>query len=217
MRWNLAWILLLISLLVIGSVASAMPNVRVLALFKDKALFEIDGKRRLLVKGKRSPEGVVLVTSSSLKAVVEFDGVEHALTPKMRIGGGYKKARSQEVRILRDSKGHFRTSGTINGRTISFLVDTGATSVAMSESHARQIGLNYKKDGTPAKALTASGESAAYQIQLKSVSVGGIRKQNVRAIVVKGNGPGEVLLGMSFLKGLDMNNQGNLMVLKKIR
>ena len=208
---------LFLLLMIVAVSAFCMPQVRVLALFKDKAMLEIDGNRRLLVKGKSSPEGVMLISSSGLKAVVEFAGERHTLTPQMRIGGGYRAPRSRETRIVRDNSGHFRTSGTINGQPVSFLVDTGATSVAMSELHAKRLGIQYELEGQPIRTMTASGVAEAFQVQLKSVTVGSIRRLNVTGVVVKGNSPAQVLLGMSFLNGLEMKNQGNVMVLKKVR
>jgi aspartyl protease family protein len=213
MRWNFALIPLLL-MPAIGFAASEMPDIRVLALFKDKAMFEINGYRCMLVKGKRSPEGVLLVSSSGLQAVVEYDGEQHTLKPEMRIGGSYKAPISKVYRIVRDNSGHFRTPGTINGRPVLFLVDTGATNVAMSETQARSLGINYEFEGQPTMTGTASGVAQAYQVQLQSVAVGNIRKFNVKGLVVKGNSPTQVLLGMSFLNGIEMKNQGNVMVLE---
>ena len=214
MKRILLWLLPLIFVLS-GQVQAQMPEIRVLALFKNKALFEIDGNRRLLIKDQRSDEGILLVSSNGLRAVVEYEGEQHSLTPKMRIGGSYRVARSQEFRIVRDNSGHFRTAGTINGLPVPFLVDTGATSVAMSEVQARKLGIDYEVAGQMISTRTASGIAPAYLITLKQVSVGSIKKSNVRGIVVKGNSPAEVLLGMSFLNGLEMQNSGNILLLKR--
>ena len=159
----------------------------------------------------------MLISSSSLKAVLEFAGERHTLQPRMRIGSGYKAPRSRETRIVRDNSGHFRTSGSINGLPVSFLVDTGATSVAMSEPQAKRLGIQYELEGQSIRTSTASGVAQAYLVQSRSVTVGSIRRSNVQGVVVKGNSPRQVLLGMSFLNGLEMSNQGNVMVLKEMR
>ncbi|MBU0499951.1 MAG: TIGR02281 family clan AA aspartic protease [Gammaproteobacteria bacterium] len=204
---------LLIPLFLSIAPVQAAPEMRVLALFKDKAMLEIDGNRRLLVKDTPSPEGVLLISSNGLKAVVAVGGEQFTLTPQMRIGSGYKAARSREIRIVRDNSGHFRTQGTINGQPVAFLVDTGATGVAMSEPQARRLGIPFELEGKPMLTQTASGVAEAYSITLDSVSVGEIRQRNVRGVVVRGSSPTQVLLGMSFLNNLEMRNQGNLMVL----
>lgn len=204
---------LLVPLLLFVAPLQAAPEMRVLALFKDKAMLEIDGSRRLLVKDVPSPEGVSLISSNGLKAVVEVDGEQFTLTPQMRIGGSYKAARSKETRIVRDNTGHFRTQGAINGQPVDFLVDTGASGVAMSEPQARRLGIPFELEGKPMMAQTASGVAEGYSVTLNSVTVGEIRQQNVKGMVVKGNSPAQVLLGMSFLNNLEMRNQGNMMIL----
>ncbi len=193
----------------------AEPTIRVMALFKDKALFEIDGQRRLLKAGQESPEGVRLLRSNGLRAEVEVEGRQHILTPKARIGGNYVKPKSKDYRIVRGNDGHFRTQGQINGRSVDFMVDTGASTVAMSESTARRLNISYIGKGTPMVSQTASGLVRSYRVKLDSVTIGGIALHHVDGSVIEGNAPPEVLLGMSFLNQLDMQNQGNVLLLQQ--
>ena len=195
----------------------AAPTMRVLALFKDKAMIEIDGKRRLLVKGKRSPEGVKLLSSSGLRALVEVGGRQITLEPKSRIGSNYAVRKSREVRIVRGADSHFRINGTINGKAVTFLVDTGATNIGMGEAEARRLNIPFELKGTPSRTITASGIVPSYSVMLDSVSVGEIRQRNVRAGVIKGNNSREILLGMSFLNNLELQQSGNIMLLKDTR
>lgn len=206
-------LILVVSLLLVSVLSQAAPSMRVLALFPDKAMLEIDGKQRLLVRDKPSPEGVLLISSNGRKAVVRVGDEEFELAPEMRVGGGYRPPRTRELRIVRDGTGHFRTHGTINGQPVTFLVDTGATGVALSEVLARRLGIPYEIKGDAMLTQTASGLAQAYSIALDSVTVGEIRQHNVRGIVVRGNSPAQVLLGMSFLNNLEMRNQGNMMIL----
>jgi aspartyl protease family protein len=193
----------------------AEPTVRVLALFKDKAMFDIDGKRRLLKMGQESPEGVKLIRSNGLRAEIEVAGKRHILTPKAHIGGHYTKPKSRDFRIVRDNNGHFMAKGRINGQPVNFLVDTGATRVAMSEKTARSLNIPYIRKGRPSISQTASGLAKTYQLKLDSVSLGGIKLQNVEGSVLEGGFPQEVLLGMSFLNRLEIQNQGNVLLIRK--
>lgn len=101
----------------------------------------------------------------------------------------------------------------VNGVGLPFLVDTGATQVALDIAMARRIGLNF--EGTPAMANTANGPVRAWRVKLDSVSLGPIAQYNVDATVVDGPGIGPGLLGMSFLSRLEMKREGETMVLTK--
>ncbi|QFY88365.1 TIGR02281 family clan AA aspartic protease [Magnetovirga frankeli] len=205
-------------LLLLGGFASAtlaQPQIRVLALFTDKAMLEIDGKRHLLKKGKASPEGVRLISANSREARLSLDGKEFVLSPQARISANYAQAARAEHRIVRDNSGHFRTAGRINGQATSFLVDTGATGVAISSVEADRLGLDFKKRGKPMLAQTASGVVKSYGMVLDRVSVGGIELRHVNGVVLEGTSPPQALLGMSFLGNLEVSHQGNLMLLRK--
>ncbi len=193
----------------------AEPTIRVLALFSDKAMLEIDGKRRLLSKGKSSPEGVLLLSANSREARIQVNGTELTLSPKARISGSYAQSEAVEHRIVRDNSGHFRTSGRINGQSISFLVDTGATGVSINSEEAQRLGIDFQGEGRPMMAQTASGVVKSYGVMLERVSVGGIELRDVAGVVVEGSSPPQALLGMSFLGNLEVSHQGNLMLLKK--
>jgi aspartyl protease family protein len=198
-----------------GSMALAAPQIRVLALFTDKAMLEIDGKRHLLQKGKTSPEGVRLISANGREARLSLEGKEFVLSPQARISANYAPAAPSEHRIVRDDSGHFRTIGRINGQSTRFLVDTGATGVAMSSVEAERLGLDFKGRGKPMLAQTASGVVKSYGMMLESVAVGSIELRNVAGVVVEGSSPPQVLLGMSFLGNLEVSHQGNLMLLRQ--
>ncbi len=107
----------------------------------------------------------------------------------------------------------YMTVGNINGRSVRFLVDTGASAISMNTEQAKQLGIHYDKTGIPAGVSTASGFVKAYRVRLKSVSVGKITQTNVEAFVIDGNHPGPILLGMSFLGRLSVEHSGNAMTL----
>jgi len=204
---------LVVAALVVSSAAGAVELLKVMALFPDKAMVEIDGTRRFLRAGERTPEGVVLISASSRGAVIEVDGSRENYQLGASYGGNFTKTGKREVRITRNPQGAFITLGSINGRSTEMLVDTGATSVAMSEVEARRLGIPYRLKGKKSGVHTASGFANAYQITLARVQVGEIELTNVDGVVIKGSSPREVLLGMSFLKRVKMDVEGSVLVL----
>lgn len=198
------------------SVNAAPPDLRIVALFKDRVVVFIDGKRRLLAAGETSLEGVVLVSADSDKAVFKIDGqrIEKNLDGRVMPIKNRPVAKS-EVQIWRNTSGMFNTVGSINGLPVSFLVDTGATQVAMNAAQARRLGIDYRVEGMPAKVTTASGVVNAYAVMLDVVKVGDIKLLNVAGMVIEGAQPERVLLGMSYLGRLKLSNDGRLMTLQK--
>lgn len=115
-----------------------------------------------------------------------------------------------QVVLDRDRSGHFLAQGEINGHSVLFLVDTGATDVAISEKAAREMGLKF---GPRTTVMTAAGPAKAWRTRLDRVSLGTIALDNVRATITPGLGK-EVLLGMSFLKYFHMRQEGDRLVLE---
>lgn len=105
--------------------------------------------------------------------------------------------------------GHYVAEGRINGQTVSFLVDTGATDVAVSEREARRLGLDF---GPRVTVMTAAGPAPAWVTRLDVVEVGGLRVENVRASITPGLGS-QALLGMSFLKQFSLRQDGGTLVI----
>ncbi len=193
----------------------AVERLRVVALFSDKAMVEIDGKNRLLKKGKTSPEGVLLISADARGAVLEIDGKRESYELGRHVSASYSKPKVQEVQIWRNTQGSYTTVGTINGRTVNMLVDTGASSVAMSEVEARRLAIPYRLTGKVVRVSTASsGNVKGYRVVLDRVQVGDILLRNVQGTVIEGSSPREVLLGMTFLGQLQMENSGNMLLLK---
>lgn len=206
--------LLLVLLLGWLPLALAVEKVQVLALFPDKAMLSIDGRQQLLRAGQQSQEGVRLLSATAQQAVVEIDGRQETLRLGTTIGGGYQEPTEQQVRIVRDNQGAYRVHGTINGRAVTFLVDTGANVVAVSEKDARRLGIPYQLQGVATQIQTAAGATPGYSLSIDQVKAGDIELRNVDAVVVTGAFPHEPLLGMSFLSRLEIQNLGNLMVLR---
>lgn len=215
LRGSLIVLLLLVDATV-ARWALATPQIVVQGLFRDRAVVTIDGKQRMLRVGEASPEGVELIRADSGEALLEFDGQRRVFRLGEQIAANYAEQASTEVRIWPDGRGMYATVGTINGLTVRFLVDTGATSIAMNEAEARRLGIDYRMDGERGHASTASGLVATHRVKLKVVQVGDIRLREVDALVIDGAYPEQVLLGMSFLGRLKIENHGTAMLLRQL-
>jgi len=204
--------LLLMALLISGLPQAQAADILVKALFKDNAIIEVDGERKRLESGD-SFAGVTLLSADSEKAVVEIQGERKTLRVGRRIGTLYRDPEKTTVRINRQQGGHFFTPGRINKRPVTFLVDTGATSIAMNSRIARELGISYS-DGQQQMVQTASGTVLAYRVILSSVSVGSLTLHNVEAGVLEGSFPTQILLGNSYLNRVNMQVDDGVLVLQ---
>lgn len=202
-----------VALLIAAATACAGPAVRVLALFPGKAMLEIDGARKVLVEGAVGPGGVRLISANPDVALVEIDGVREELRLGSAVSASYLQPARREIRILKAGRGYF-VDGLINGQPVRFLVDTGATSIAMSERHAARLGIRHRVDGNRVSVGTASGTTAGHQVVLRSIAIGELRLNDVRAVVIDGDSPREVLLGMNVLSQFEIEQRENLLVLR---
>jgi aspartyl protease family protein len=193
---------------------SADSAIKVLALFSNKALMQIDGEQKFMKKGENF-NGVTLVSSSGRGAVVRLaDGEELTLGINQSIQHGFKKTQNSRMTIYADRAGMFSLDGKINDQSTRFLLDTGATYIAMSEVEADRLGINYE---SAKKTLiqTASEVVPVWNIKLDRVKVGDISVPQVEAVVLQGDSPRVVLLGMSFLRHLKLQRNGSALVLEQ--
>jgi len=191
------------------SVAAQETEIKVIALFQDKALLQVDGQQKVVSQGETF-EGVLLESASGRGAVVVVDGETLELGLNQSIAGKFKKRERTQLHISPDARGMYYVSGTINGYPTNFIVDTGATYVTMSGRKARSLKIDYRK-GVRSTAQTASHVVPVWQIELATVSVGTIKVNNVTATVIEGEQPFEVLLGNSFLNSTDISKQGSIL------
>lgn len=208
---------ILLALLLLGAAhgVGAASKLSLQALFKDKAIIVIDGTRRVLKTGDTSPEGVKLIETDTREetATVAMDGT----TQVLRLGAVLSAStggRSQ-VTLYVGQGGHFFADGFVNDVPVKFLVDTGATSIAMNSLDAARFRIDYKRNGKQSVAATASGLVRTYNVTLAKVQIGEITLHNVDAGIIEGNYPREPLLGMSFLGQLDMKREGEKLELKQ--
>ncbi len=212
MNKSLSYLLLSMTLSYAAAI-QAIEQLEVQGLFSNKAVLMIDGKRHILAVGETSPEGVKVVAADSRGAVLEVDGKQKHYNLATTVSTSFAERKSQKETIFVNSGGMYMTFGNINGRSVRFLVDTGASAISMNTQQAKQLGIRYDKIGVPSSVSTASGFAKAYRLRLKSVTVGNITESNVEAFVIDGNHPGPILLGMTFLGRLSVEQSGNAMTL----
>ena len=197
---------------VVAALTARAGEIVVLALSDGKAILRIDGVRRVLRAGQTSPEGVRLLYADTDEARVEWAGRRMVLPLQAVISPIVDAPEGPRVVLLADRRGFFHADGHINGRAVRFLVDTGATTVALNSALARRLGIDYRR-GERGLASTAGGTVRVYRVILDRVSVGGIVLHNVAAGVIEGRQPDPPLLGMSFLGQLRMQRDGYRMEL----
>jgi aspartyl protease family protein len=185
----------------------------------NKALLVVDrAKPRWVAVGESLPNGIKLISISADTAVVEAGGQRQTLklgeNQRLNAGAAAPAGGNRTVTLNADGRGHFVTTGQINGQTVKFLVDTGASFVSLSSSEARRLGLNYLA-GEKAAISTANGLVRSYKVKLDEVRVGDVTLNNVDGMVHADDSLPIVLLGMSFLNRMEMTRDGEHMVLKK--
>ncbi|MNF84453.1 Retroviral aspartyl protease [compost metagenome] len=128
--------------------------------------------------------------------------------PESVRGDGYV-----EVRLASSRQGHYLLDGRIDGQGATFLLDTGATQVAVPSKLAERLGL---ERGAPVTVSTANGRVTGHRTQLQDLRLGDIRLTQVPAIIVPGMDGEEVLLGMSALKQLEFTQRDGTLVLRQV-
>ena len=196
--------------------AHAADSVTLTGTIGSRAILIVNGGAPKTVAVGETFQGVKLVALQAQQATVEAAGKRISLamdTPASIGSGGPGGPGGNRVVLSADSRGHFMTQGTINGRTVNFMLDTGATTVAMSAADAQRIGLDYSK-GQPVRMNTANGVAPGYRLRLASVRVGDVEVYDIDAIVTEQSMP-FVLLGNSFINRFSMRRDADQMVLEK--
>ncbi|MBT9525199.1 MAG: retroviral-like aspartic protease family protein, partial [Rhizobacter sp.] len=179
----------------------------------DKALLMIDGSPRTVAVGS-TVQGVKLVGVTTEAAVVELGG-KRVTVPmggaQVNLGGAASEGGGSRIVLAAGSGGHFSAGGSINGRAVEFMVDTGASVVSMGQSDAERIGLKYR-EGQRGTAQTANGPVPVHRVMLTSVRIGDVQVYNVEALVIPAQMP-YVLLGNSFLTRFQMKRENDVMTL----
>ncbi|MBL3588840.1 MAG: TIGR02281 family clan AA aspartic protease [gamma proteobacterium endosymbiont of Lamellibrachia anaximandri] len=147
-----------------------------------------------------------------LLALFFSDQLERQNNPNRNLANTSVESGPKEIVLLRNRAGHYVAPGLINGTPVIFLLDTGATNVAVPASLAERLTL---KRGAQSISLTANGRVKTWLTRLDQVQLGSIIRQDVRATIMPGMAGDEVLLGMSFLKHLELVQKGKTLILRQ--
>jgi aspartyl protease family protein len=202
----------------------AISSINTGAIAQSAALTGILGSKVLLVIDGATPKslavgethlGVKVISITGDQAVVDIKGQRSTLRvgdAPVSVGGSSGGGNGTKIVLPVGSGGHFMTNGTINGRTIQFMVDTGATTIAIGIADAQRLGIDYQK-GQLVRMNTANGTAQGWRVKLNSVRVGDVEVFDVEAVI----GPNMpfALLGNSFLSRFSMNRNNDTMVLER--
>lgn len=210
----------IVSLMLIFAAASPAPvladtQINVVGLFSNKAVVIINGGKPKTLGVGQTSDGVKLLGADSKAATFQVEGKSRRLEMGQAASiGGVDANSSPSVTLYANAQGHFLSECFINGMPLRFLLDTGATSVALNSGDAKYAKIDYKR-GEPILVSTASGVVTAYRVTIGSLKIGGITLNQVEGTILEGGSPSVVLLGMSALKRLDMKRQDISMTLTK--
>lgn len=205
------------------SAPSVRPNiasrVALVGTMGQQAVLVVDGNAPRGVKVGETQRGVRLVSVGANDAVIEVEGQRHILllgaAPQDLAGrgGGGGNAGARQIVLQGDARGHFMTPGMINGRGVTFMVDTGATMIAIGKADADRLGIAYQQ-GKRVGLRTANGDAIGWQVSLTSVRIGEVEVHGVDAIVQMAEMP-YVLLGNSFLTRFQMKRENDVLTLDR--
>ena len=193
---------------------TSSTSVTLIGLADATAILIIDGSKPRMLRVGQTRAGVRLISVRNDLAIVEVDGERRELPLGGQVYSAPKSGAGSSVTLSPNGNGHYVTRGSINGASVRFLVDTGASMVAMDAAHARSAGIDYLQ-GRKGLASTANGVAEVYVVKLDTVQVGNILLTNIDGVVHANAELPVVLLGMSFLNRLDMRRENNNLTLKR--
>lgn len=204
------------ALLMLAIGAAAEIDVQLVAVTPGvSAEVTISGSSPITIGIGETIEGVTVLSADRRGAVVRVNGVKRTL-PLVAQRGSTGGGGGDSVTLRADAAGHFMTSGAVNGSSLRFVVDTGATYTAIDRANAERIGIDYER-GTPVQTMTVNGAVRGWRVTLDSVEIGGSTERDVDAVVVDNDYLPFGLLGMSYLNRFDMQRNGSTLVLRRRR
>ena len=196
--------------------AVANTQINVVGLFNNKALIIINGASPQTLSAGQTKNGVKLISATSESATFLVEGKQQTLKmgQAASVAASNSPVNNNPVNLYANSQGHFFGNLSINGVSLKYVVDTGATSVAMNSGDAKFAKIDYEK-GEKGTASTANGLVNVYRVKLNTLKIGTIILNDVEASIIEGGFPTDVLLGMSALNRMDMRRDNAVMTLTK--
>lgn len=210
---------LLIACLSIAMQVLADTQVNVVGLFNNKALVMINGSGPHTLTAGQTTNGVKLISSNSDAATMIIEGKRQVLRMGQAafVGGGSTSEEgdvNSPVNLYADQSGHFFGDLKINGASLKYIVDTGATNVTLNSADANYAKINYA-NGQKVEMATANGIVSATNVSVNTMHIGTIVLNNVNVTIVEGGSPPFVLLGMSAQNRLNIKRDNSVMTLTK--
>ncbi len=213
--WHLPRSIAVAAAWLVCSAAAQAESVALAGMLGSKALLVVNGGAPKSVAAGDTHQGVKVISTSGDQAVIEQSGKRVTLRvgeAPVSLGAGVS-GRGNRIVLTAGSGGHFMTPGQINGKAVQFMVDTGATLIAMGAVYAERAGIAYK-NGQSVNLSTANGVAQGYRIKLNSVRIGDVEVFDVDAVVTSQPMP-YMLLGNSFLTRFQMLRENDQMTLIK--
>lgn len=204
----------LLAVLCVAPFLAHAQSVGIAGMLGSKALLVVDAHPPRALGPGDEFQGVKVVSIDKDEATVEVKGKRQVLRlGEAPVSVGGRGGSGKRVVLMADSRGHFINSGTINGRVMQYMVDTGASTVAIGRPDAERLGLDYRK-GQPVRMSTANGVAQGWRMKLDSVRIGDVEVFGIEAVITSEPMP-YVLLGNSFLTEFQMTRINDQMVLEK--
>lgn len=189
-------------------------NVGLAGVIGSRAILVIDGGSPRTLSVGQEYQGVKLLSVQGDSAKVDIGGKPRTLKVGQNAVAEAPSGGGTAVVLTADGQGHFQTSGSVNGVSMKFLLDTGATAVSLGASDAKRLGIDLSK-AEKGVSQTANGQTVVYRVKLDRVQVGDITLYGVEGSINASQDMPFVLLGMSFLNRTDMQREGDKMTLRK--
>ena len=209
------------TLIFVATVLLAVPvlaatQLNVVGLFTGKAVVAINGSAPQTIAAGQTKNGVKLLSANSESATFLVEGKQQTLKmgQAASITGANVPTNKSPVSLYADQSGHYFGNLNINGASLKYVVDTGATTVALNSGDAKFAKIDYEK-GEKVTMSTANGNVSAYLVHINTLKIGTIVLNDVAATVSEGDSPPFVLLGMTALNRMSMKNENSILTLSK--